>query len=270
MSSVFSLIDDFESLNHLITRFQKKNTYSNNYFLIQQFVHLIEEKKLYLVIGHENLYLLVDRGISFQVYFHVNDLAENVDLSVSKPLMMEIVYRGLSPEAIKSFWIRNGFKEHLTRNNLLLVSKDIKQFDLGEGIVKIKFAETCDEAKKITTLFQTELDTYTSDAKSLAEITEYVNHKNVLCAYIENEFGGALQFEWKQNNCWLGHIAVDDKFRGKGLANRLVAEYISINAINENAKFQLWVINDNLPAINLYTKFGFRYTGKSTVSLLRI
>ncbi len=270
MSSIFSLIDDFESLNQLITKFQKKNTYSNNYFLIQQFVSLIEEKKMYVFVGQENLYLLVDRGISFQVYYHVNDLAENVDFGVSKPLMMEIVYRGLPPEAVKIFWIRNGFKDHLTRNNLILVSKDIKQIELGESAVKIKLADTSDEAIKITALFQTELDTYTSDAKSLAEITEYVNSQNVLCAYIGNEFAGALQFEWKQNNCWLGHIAVDNKFRGKGIANRLVAEYIRVNAINENTKFQLWVINDNLPAINLYTKFGFRYTGKSTVSLLRI
>jgi ribosomal protein S18 acetylase RimI-like enzyme len=182
---------------------------------------------------------------------------------------MEIVYRGLPPVTVKDFWISNGFKEHLTRDNLLLISKDNQQVILGENSINIKFANSYEETGKITELFQNELDTYTSDAKSLAEITGYVNNENVLCAYYDNEFCGALQFEWKNNICWLGHIAIDNQFRGKGIANHLVAEYIRINSVNDNAKFQLWVINENQPAIKLYSKFGFRYTGKSTVSLLR-
>lgn len=264
------LIDNLETVNQLISDYSRKKCISNNYLLTSQLESLIENKKLYEVAGTNNLILLVDRVISFQVYYHINNLEEPILVDVQKPLMMEIVFKGEQPSLIKDFWTRSGFAEHLTRINLALIYKQSDALVNIDNKLLIKIADNEFEAKSTTSLFENDLDRYTGDLKTFDEINEYVKKGNVLCAYYENEFCGALQFEVKQNICWLGHIAIDSKFRGKGIANSLVSSYIETNKQTDDTRYQLWVIDNNLQAVKLYTKFGFKHTGKSTVSMLKL
>jgi GNAT superfamily N-acetyltransferase len=264
------LIDNLELVNQLISDFTRKKCITNNYLLISQLESLINSKNLYVVVGNDNLILLVDRIISFQVYYHINNLEEQIFANTQKPLMMEIVFKGDQPSIIKEFWKRNGFVEHLTRINLALTYKQKGEFENTNNNLRIKIADNEFESKSTTYLFENDLDRYTGDLKTYEEINQYVKNRNILCAYYENEFCGALQFEFKQSICWLGHIAIDSKFRGKGIANYLVSTYIELNKQTEDSKYQLWVIDNNLPALNLYYKFGFKHTGKSTVSMLKL
>jgi ribosomal protein S18 acetylase RimI-like enzyme len=118
-------------------------------------------------------------------------------------------------------------------------------------------------------LLRNSLDMYTGDLLSMDEIKHYVSNRNVLIALYNNETAGVLQFEVKNKIVWLGHIAIDEKFRGKGIANELVKKYIQDNQIVFNTKYQLWVIQDNEAAVKLYRKFGFVYGNKSSTSLLK-
>ena len=76
--------------------------------------------------------------------------------------------------------------------------------------------------------------------------------------------------DFKNNVYWLGHIVVHKDFRGIGLANLLVNHYLQEGLRLKVKKFQLWVVNNNIPAINLYKKIGFKYFNKSSHSLLKI
>jgi GNAT superfamily N-acetyltransferase len=264
------LIDNLEKVNQLISDYNRKKCISNNYLLTSQFESLIENKKLYEVASNDNLILLVDRVISFQVFYHINNLEEPILVDVNKLLMMEIVYKGEQPSLIKDFWTRSGFAEHLTRINLALIYNQRNVLPNIDNKLLIKIADNEFESKSTTYLFESDLDRYTGDLKTYEEINQYVKNKNILCAYYENEFCGALQFEFKQSICWLGHIAINSKYRGKGIANALVSTYIELNKQTEDSKYQLWVIDNNIPAVSLYNKFGFKHTGKSTVSMLKL
>lgn len=63
---------------------------------------------------------------------------------------------------------------------------------------------------------------------------------------------------------WLDRLLIDQRFQGQGygkaafaaLLDRLHAEY------PHRRKIYLSVIKTNLPAISLYQKFGFRFTGE--------
>ena len=55
-----------------------------------------------------------------------------------------------------------------------------------------------------------------------------------------------------------------------GLANLLVDNYLNEGLKLKVRQFQLWVIDENIPAVNLYKKRGFAYLNKSTTSMLSI
>jgi len=250
----------------------QKATKTNNFLLLEQVNALLTEHKLFFTEQENNLVFLVNRRISYQIYFHLNNLNNSFNIVADKPLMMEMVYRGEAnrPHDILNFWENNGFKTHLTRDNLALIyNKKNTEININKHI-NVQLASTDNEANYTTTLFEKDLDKYTGDLKTYEEILLYVKNKNVLCAYEGEKICGALQFEWKNNNCWLGHIVVDEAYRGKGIAPCLVNRYLELNKQNEQSRYQLWVIQDNKPAVDLYKKFGFIYAGKSTVSMLKM
>ena len=113
-------------------------------------------------------------------------------------------------------------------------------------------------------------DKYTGDILSDEEMESYIARRNVLCAYYNNQLCGTLQFEIRNNIIWLGHIAISELYRGKGIAKELVKAFISYNAIDANTRYHLWVLKDNNKAIALYRDFGFIYNNKSSASMLKL
>lgn len=265
-------ITSITNYQFLLEQYSLPGVQTNNFLLADQVNELLFAKKLYYIIEGNNLVFLVDRRISYQVYFHLNDLNVPFSIQADKPLMMEMVYRGeiKRPSILLNYWEQQGFQTHLTRDNLALVYHQQLAVIALNGDITIKYATTEQEAAYATALFEKDLDTYTGDLKTYEEILAFVNNKQILCAYEGDKLCGALQFEWKHKVCWLGHIVVDERFRGKGIANRLVEQYITLNKQTDQSRYQLWVIQDNKPAVDLYKRFGFIYAGKSTVSMLKL
>lgn len=265
-------INSFSDVDLFFQKYFLKNTLTNNYVLAETYCEVINEGKLFYYETASNVFLLVEKDNFYQLYFFINSINENVHLVTDKPITMEIVYRGAQnkPLDLIRFWERNEFKEHLTRDNFSLTYGKFNQIELNKTSVQLKYAETTEEAYLIKQLFEGSLDKYTGDLMSINEINTFINDKNIICAYIDNQFCGALQFEVKNNIIWLGHIVTDLNCRGNGIANHLVKKYIQDNTIGDQSRYQLWVINDNIAAKSLYTKFGFIYTNKSTTSLLKL
>lgn len=267
-----NLIKDIESLNDLIQKHFVKNTLTNNYVLADSYLKYIAENKLYSVSTTSNVCILVKKPDFYQLYYYINNQEEQIRLDVDKPITMEILYRSESQRPVEIFlyWEKCGFKQHLTRDNMVA---SFQQLSVPTGIaskVEIRLAES--EADIIFTkqLIETTLDKYTGDVLTYEEVRSFVENKNVICASLEGKLCGILQFEIKNNVVWLGHISVAEGFRGKGVANELVRSYIVSNAKQPNTRYQLWVIQDNIGAVKLYHKFGFIFGNKSSASMLKI
>jgi len=265
-------ISNFPELTDLINLYSNSLTQSNNYLLGVAFDDLIKQRKLFYIKGKFNLYLLVDRNISYQLYYFINNFQESFKNNIDKPLVIEVVYKGeiKKPRAIIDYFELNGFSTHLTRDNMALSFTNEVTFRPHNINAHIKIANTKYEASYVCDLFASQLDIYTGDLKTQKEINKYIENGNILCAYYNDNLCGALQFEIKNKVNWLGHLAVDLHYRGNGIASLLVENYLKIGVAKSDTRFQLWVINSNESAVNLYKKFRFTHTGKSTISMLKL
>jgi GNAT superfamily N-acetyltransferase len=238
--------------------------------LAETFNKQIKDHKLSFFLSGDNLILLLDKTGFYQLYFYLNNLSIGLNLSINKPVVTEILYRDEKfPLDIINYWYGQNFKQHLKRDIMIASLESINLPAISYSTIEIDYACLEKEVLFSEKLFRDSFDIFTGDFLSEDEIRQYIISRNILIAYYNNEMAGALQFEVKNKIVWLGHLAIDQKFRGKGIANVLVRKYIMDNQTELNTKYQLWVIQDNVAAINLYRKFGFVYGNKSTTSLLK-
>jgi ribosomal protein S18 acetylase RimI-like enzyme len=262
-----------EELNNVITSFFRKGCLTNNFILLDHYQHYLNNRKLWLLSSKNNSLFLLDKQHFYQLYFYLNDLAESFEhLPNDKPIVMEILYRGhqSKPNHLIKYWTSHGFQEHLSRDNMILNLNNITLPSYEHKRIQIKYATSPYELAFSKELFDNTLDKYTGDRLSEDELRFFMENNNLLSAYYDNHLAGILQFEVKNHVIWLGHLAVHPDYRGLGIANALVESYILLNRNEQNNRYSLWVIQDNLPAIRLYRKFGFVYNHKSTVSMLKI
>jgi ribosomal protein S18 acetylase RimI-like enzyme len=264
--------DNLDGLNDFIQTYFRKGTATNNYFLADSYLKHIENKKLGYVATQENAVMLLEKHDFYQLYYFINNFAADLPILDDRPVVMEIIYRGEKnkPITIINYWASLGFKLHLTRDNMIAnIEKHLEDSNPVYEL-NLKYAETRTELLYIENLLATTLDKYTGDLLTTDDLNRFLENRNFICATYKGELAGVLQFEIKNKVIWLGHIAVDEHFRGKGIAKELVKKYIADNCSEGYTRFQLWVIQENVGALNLYRKFGFVYGGKTTTSMLKM
>lgn len=84
----------------------------------------------------------------------------------------------------------------------------------------------------------------------------------VFGALCDSQLAGYGVLEWVCDEGSLTNIAVDPRFRRRGIAGRIMEEIISKAKSLELAFVTLEVRASNTPAISLYRKFGFEEVGK--------
>lgn len=82
---------------------------------------------------------------------------------------------------------------------------------------------------------------------------------DILIKEIDSKIGGFLTMASKTNKvAEIGLLAVDDKLRGKGIASDLLSTAIAYAKFSGFEKMQVTTQADNIPAMNLYLKSGFK------------
>lgn len=260
-----------DELDKIIEYNSFKNTLTNNYMLSHNFRHHIDRKEIFYWNENSNLYLFVKKQGFYRLYYLINNVEVKNDFSEIN-IVLEIIYRGKNKiplEHIK-YWKKNGFTSHLTRDCYFLNAASISPIHNKVEGVTIESPRNKDDILFIKQLIDENLDLYTGDILSIQEIENFVSRGLVFCAYINDLICGMLQADLRNNIYWLGHIVVHKDYRGMGLANLLVDNYLDEGLKLQVRQFQLWVIDRNIPAVNLYKKKSFTYLNKSTHSMLSI
>lgn len=96
---------------------------------------------------------------------------------------------------------------------------------------------------------------YSKNCRNTFYIIKDNNRIAGYCSYYLKPYLSLKGFE-KQSV--ISSIAIDRNFRGKGFAERLLKSSIEEMKVNGISSILLYVNIDNLPAIKLYEKIGFR------------
>ncbi len=263
-----SSIDIFETL---LTTFNKKEVVSNFYMLKDEYAKHIYSKNLFFHEDGQNLYIYLSKHGFVRLFYFINDLNQPYNIgNIEQSQVLEIIFRGEKQYPTKhiDFWKSSGFKTHLSRDCYYFKNKELS-IDMLNSDVRIRSAKSENEFFYAKKLIEENLDLYTGDQLTIEEI-EYFAFANLLyIAYEREQPCGMLQADFKNGVLWLGHMVVDASYRGKGIAKVLLEHYLNTGIKLNCNQFQLWVIQNNMPAVKLYKKYGFNYLNRSTCSMLK-
>lgn len=103
-----------------------------------------------------------------------------------------------------------------------------------------------------------------------AIISETISAGGHLFVMINNQ-DEVIGTSWLTNDkrrTYIHHFGIKESYRNSGLADRLLEHCITF-AISDGYQIKLEVHKDNIPAISLYKKHGFKYLGDYEVLIKR-
>ncbi|MDC0298110.1 GNAT family N-acetyltransferase [Akkermansiaceae bacterium] len=242
--------------------------------LFEELQAYLQAEKLFLLQkSKDSLVLLVRRDSFYRLYYQTNLLEDVQSFAVDQAVVQELIYRGpkFYPQEEVQVWKEVGFQIHMGRDNYFLNSKGMISSDLkaSEDLSGIKPIVNEAELHKADAMIRTNLDLYTGDILSSQELRAFSVNGDLFGIYVENELAGVVRGDYKNRVYWLGHMVVDKAYRGQRLSSKLLKAYL-LKGLSLNCRqFQLWVLQNNEPALALYKKYGFKYLNKSTISLLK-
>lgn len=259
------IVHDITEINRIIEDFSHKESVSNNYLLPAEIAFLVNAGRLSVCYAESNCYLFVAKaGGCSRLYYILNDMAEISAFEMDEPMMTEILFRGNVgvPEAQIEFFKTAGFKFNLQRDQYAAVITQIPD-------VEPNYVDSVKMADEAIALFNHTFDRYSGDFISKEETRKLLKDKNIIYISDNGELAGALHMTMAGKNAWISHLAVSPAYRRKGIASQLVDMYIASASARGAKRLMLWVQHQNEAAISLYERYGFAYTNKSTISLIK-
>ncbi len=264
-------VTEFADYQKIVDAYNRKGCKSNDY-IQQEASDIIVQGSLYEFCDKNNAFFFVRKDTCLRVYYYLNDFEMVYDFSGLDDLLVEIIFRGSNglPEEEIAYLSKCGFKLNLRRDQYCGVYDELEMPRLTVGI-NVRLALSKEEVRMACDLFNKSFDKYSGDFISEAMIDSFYENGNILVAVNSNEnFMGALHQTRIRNVAWASHLAVMKEFRGMGIGQTLIDSFIEANKFDERSRYMLWVQANNTPAVNMYQKKGFKYTNKSTISMLKL
>lgn len=265
-------IETFTRYQEIVDRYGQKGCASNDY-IQREAADLIIHDLLYEYSGEKNAFVLVKKDGFWRVYYYLNDF-EEILLIPDVTLETEILFRGVhgEPADVVAYLEQCGFKRHLVRDQYAAMYKDLQAATPNEEIV-VQPAQTLIGVQGAFDLFNLAFDKYSGDYISPAYYEALLVSHNVLLAWRkedgEAQFLGALHQSVENNVAWISHVAVKEAARGHHVGQALVDAFVERNMVTEKSRYMLWVQHQNMPAVRMYEKKGFKYVGKSSLSMIK-
>ncbi len=252
-----SKIPDAKAWTEDIAKQISKGMRTNFYASAEDFLPMVEAGQLSCMPFAGGVYYLLEKEKQFDLYFFLEQEAKPVPLpQLSKPVILEQVAlekKGISPTAEE--WEAIGFSFYLQRKRLFLSAKK----------AEAELREVCfckeEDADVILEAMYTAFEPYTSALPTKETLLEDLRQENVIAARENGELLGFLRFGREKKVSVLWQIVVNPVGRGKGIGEKLVRDWIALEK-DEVSKFQLWVREDNAPALRLYEKSVFLPDGR--------
>lgn len=264
-------INEFSHYQRIVDSYKRKGYLTNDY-LYNEVRELISQERLYECCGVNNAFLFVKKEECQRLYYYLNDLTEKHDFDLDENLVVEILFRGNigTPDDEIEYLKKNGFDSFLRRDQYSAMYKDLAVSEEVEEVV-VEVAKSIDLVEWACLFFNATFDHYTGDYISCEEYQTILDDGNMLIASSPSgEKLGALHQTINKGVATLSHVAVIPEARGNHVGQALLNAFIELNHVDEKSRYMLWVQAQNVPAVRMYQKKGFKYVGKSTISMLKL
>lgn len=265
-------IESFSRYQKIVEHYGQKGCVSNDY-IQREVANLIANNSLYEYCGEKNNFLLVKKNGFWRVYFYLNDFDEILSIQ-GELLETEILFRNSlgEPTEVVSYLEQCGFKRHLVRDQYAGIYKDLLPASINEEII-VQPAQTLMSVQGAFDLFNQYFDKYSGDYVSPEVYERMLANESILLALHkqddESRFLGALHQTVENNIAWVSHLAVKVSARGQHVGKALLDAFVERNMLNEMSRYMLWVQHHNPTAVYLYKTKGFKYLGKSSLSMIK-
>ena len=207
-------------------------------------------------------YIFHEKEKQTDLYFFLEKEQKPVSLpDMDKPLVLEQVAAAKNPPALEE-WEAVGFEQYLQRKRLFLSAKKTE-----EEQREVFFAKA-EEAEMILSMMADAFEPYTSALPDMDTLKADISEHRVIAVREDENLLGFLRFGREKKVSVLWQIVVSPAGRGKGIGTALVKDWISLERADA-AKFQLWVREDNPPALKMYEALGFLPDGRIAPVMLK-
>ena len=265
-----SKVETYSRYLEIVEKYGQKGCVTNDY-IQREAEGLVAEGKLYESCQGANAFLFVKKDTCYRVYYYLNDFDEIADFA-GEDFVVEILYRGEAfyPTEVVEYLKRCGFVVNLVRDQYSGMYKDLDITDFV-GNLKIEDAQCIEEVQKACDLFNSSFDYFSGDYIAESEYQSLLDGKNILVAkdIATNTFLGALHQTIENRVAWISHVAVLPEARGQHVGLGLAEDFIQRNHVDDKSRYMLWVQQQNTAAVNMYQRLGFKYIGKSTLSMIK-
>ena len=265
-----SKIKSYSRYLEILEQYGQKDCATNDY-IQREADNLIHQGLLYEICGKYNAFLLVQKHTCFRVYYYLNDHDEEMVLD-DGDYVIEILYRGEAtfPRDEIEYFGKNGFRPNLKRDQYSGVYKDLKIGKLISPGIVIDYADSLQEVEDACMLFNSSFDNYSGDFISDKEFEALLENKQIIIAKnSKGGFLGALHQTIENRVAWISHVAVISEARGMGVGTGLMESFVQNNHVDDKTRYMLWVQRNNEPAVRMYQNAGFKFTGKTTFSMIK-
>lgn len=195
----------------------------------------------------------------YRVYYIVNNLKDLDKLFLqanwNKNSLLEIINKNIIDDALKKIFLKHGFIEFKVLQRMSFLDNNEKNLELFEDInyCNLKDVENLKE------IFKSNFNKYSENLPSTEEIKKTIESKFIIKLVDQEKMIGFLWFDKKQVLTELRYLFIDKNYRGINLSKKLIEQYLYLT--KDIKKKQLWVLEDNVVAINLYEKFSYKSEG---------
>lgn len=193
----------------------------------------------------------------YKVYFMVDSL-ESLDNLLTqakwnKNSSLEIIDKNEPDKNLKNIFEKYGFIKFTSLQKMSFLSDEQNILESNENITY------CDllDIENLIEIFVNKFNKYSENLPSKNEIKKAIESKSIIKIIDKQKIIGFLWFDKKKVLTELRYLFIDENYRGQKLSKRLMEQYLY--SVKDVKKKQLWVLEDNKVAINLYKKFGYDF-----------
>ncbi len=264
-----------DELFALLIQDEKKydNTIDENFVVSNYFINMINGQNILLLYKNENKpigYIFAkkidDNYLIDGLYVDFNFRNKGIATKLIKEIIRDIYLLG-DYKIFINILKKNKVAVNLYKNiGFIVEQEDELKFYMCYNKYKLENASKND----IERIKKYKLDTIFEYAKNLDEneikrINNYVDktiqnqiieYKNII---LNDNLVGSILLTKKENDLLLNEIYIEEQYRNKGIGESVLKDII----FNATKNIYLWVYKDNIKAIKLYKKLGFRIKEKT-------